>query len=67
MSLLSGMWLKRSSTNDTKIMTISKFEIRFFSVGNSKKGGDAILIRLYDKDNNPTVIVIDGGYSDSGA
>ena len=60
------MWLKRSSTNDTKIMTISKFEIRFFSVGNSKKGGDAILIRLYDKDNNPTVIVIDGGYSDNG-
>lgn len=47
-------------------MTISKFEIRFFLVGNSKKGGDAILIRLYDKDDNPTVIVVDGGYSDNG-
>lgn len=47
-------------------MVIDKFEIRFFSVGNSKRGGDAILIRLYDTQNNPTVIVVDGGYTDNG-
>ena len=29
-------------------MEIDKYEIRFFAVGNGKKGGDAIFIRLYD-------------------
>lgn len=47
-------------------MEIQKYEIKFFPVGNSKKGGDAIFIRLYDKDDNVVVILIDGGYQDTG-
>lgn len=47
-------------------MDVHKYEIKFFSVGNSKKGGDAIFIRLYDKDDNVVVILIDGGYQDTG-
>ena len=45
---------------------ISKYEIRFFTVGHSSKGGDAIFIRLYDENDNPSVVVIDGGYSENG-
>lgn len=45
---------------------ISKYEIRFFTVGHSSKGGDAIFIRLYDENDNPSVVVIDGGYSEDG-
>lgn len=47
-------------------MIVDKYEIRFFPVGKTSKGGDAILIRLYDAQNNRIVIVIDGGYSDDG-
>lgn len=47
-------------------MIVDKYEIRFFPVGKSSKGGDAILIRLYDAQNNLYVIVIDGGYTDDG-
>lgn len=47
-------------------MEIYKYEVKFFSVGNNTKGGDAIFIRLYDKDDNVTVILIDGGYQDTG-
>lgn len=45
---------------------IRDYEIRFFRVGTSSKGGDAILVRLIDEYNNPTVIVIDGGYKENG-
>lgn len=47
-------------------MIVDKYEIRFFPVGKTTKGGDAILIRLYDAQNNCCVIVIDGGYTDDG-
>lgn len=47
-------------------MVVDKYEIRFFPVGKSSKGGDAILIRLYDAQNNLCVIVIDGGYTEDG-
>ena len=47
-------------------MIIDKYEIRFFPVGKTTKGGDAILLRLYDAQNNRCVIVIDGGYADDG-
>ena len=45
---------------------IKAYEVRFFRVGTSSKGGDAILIRLVDENNNPTVIVVDGGYKENG-
>ena len=45
---------------------IEKYEIRFFIVGKASKGGDAIFIRLYDEQDKPTVIVIDGGYAENG-
>lgn len=47
-------------------MIIDKYEIRFFPVGKTSKGGDAILLRLYDAQDNCCVIVIDGGYTDDG-
>lgn len=47
-------------------MKVDKYEIRFFPVGKTSKGGDAILIRLYDAQNNCCVIVIVGGYTDDG-
>lgn len=47
-------------------MEVSKYEIRFFSVGETKKGGDAIFIRLYDENDNVVVILIDGGYQATG-
>ena len=47
-------------------MVVEKYEIRFFAVGTTKKGGDAIFIRLYDKDSNVKVILIDGGYQETG-
>ena len=47
-------------------MEIVDYEIRFFAVGNTKKGGDAIFIRLYDQDDNVIVILIDGGYQETG-
>lgn len=45
---------------------ISAYEVRFFQVGTATKGGDAILIRLLDEYRNPTVIIIDGGYRETG-
>lgn len=49
-------------------MTIvnNKYHIRFFSVGNASKGGDAILIELFDEGDNPHLILIDGGYQETG-
>ena len=43
-----------------------KYHIKFFSVGNSSKGGDAILIELFDEEDNPHLILIDGGYQETG-
>lgn len=45
---------------------INAYEIRFFQVGNASKGGDAILIRLLDEYQKTTVIVVDGGYKETG-
>lgn len=45
---------------------ISAYEVRFFQVGTATKGGDAILIRLQDEYLNNTVIIIDGGYRETG-
>ena len=45
---------------------INAYEIRFFQVGSASKGGDAILIRLLDEDQKPTIIVVDGGYKETG-
>ena len=44
----------------------NKYCVRFFKVGNDTKGGDAILIKLFDERDNPFVILIDGGYKDAG-
>lgn len=43
-----------------------KYQIRFFPVGTASKGGDAILIRVYDEYDNERLILIDGGYGDTG-
>lgn len=45
---------------------VTAYEVRFFRVGTSSKGGDAILIRLVDENNIPTIIIVDGGYKDDG-
>lgn len=44
----------------------NKYSIRFFSVGEKSKGGDAILIELYDREDNKYPILIDGGYQTTG-
>lgn len=44
----------------------NKYCVWFFPVGKGIKGGDAILIELYDTDNNPYVFLIDGGYKETG-
>lgn len=44
----------------------NKYCVRFFHVGNDTKGGDAILIELFDETGNPFVILIDGGYKETG-
>ena len=44
----------------------NKYCVRFFHVGNDTKGGDAILIELFDERDNPFVILIDGGYTETG-
>lgn len=44
----------------------NKYCIRFFHVGNDTKGGDAILIELFDEKDNPFIILIDGGYKETG-
>lgn len=45
---------------------IKRYEVRFFAVGNASKGGDAIFIRMYDEEDRPKVVVIDGGYAENG-
>lgn len=45
---------------------INAYEIRFFQVGSASKGGDAILIRFLDEYQRQTVIVVDGGYKETG-
>ena len=45
---------------------ISSYELRFFRVGNSTKGGDAILLRTIDKNNETSIAIIDGGYKETG-
>ena len=45
---------------------IKSYEVRFFRVGSSSKGGDAILVRLIDENDNSTIIIIDGGYKENG-
>ena len=47
-------------------MRPSTYEVRFFSVGNNTKGGDAIFIRFVDENSKWRVIVIDGGYTENG-
>lgn len=44
----------------------SKYCVCFYQVGNDTKGGDAILIELFDERNNPFVILVDGGYKETG-
>ena len=43
-----------------------KYQIRFFKVGEGVKGGDAILITLYDERDKTHLILIDGGYKNTG-
>lgn len=47
-------------------MRTDKYLIRFFKVGTGTKGGDAILIRLYDDNDREHLVLIDGGYKDTG-
>ena len=50
----------------SKSMRPDRFEIRFFPVGDKTKGGDAILIQLFDFANKKHVVLIDGGYWATG-
>jgi beta-lactamase superfamily II metal-dependent hydrolase len=55
--------------NITMDTTQQGLEIDFLPVGNGEKGGDAITVRfgdLYGTPDEQTVIVIDGGYKDTG-
>ena len=45
---------------------IIAYEITFFQVGNASRGGDAILIRLLDEQQRPTIIIVDGGFYNTG-
>lgn len=45
---------------------INSYELRFFRVGAASKGGDAILLRIIDEYRNSKVVVIDGGYKETG-
>lgn len=47
-------------------MKTDKYQIQFFSVGNESKGGDAIIIEVFDDKDNPHIAIIDGGYSQDG-
>ena len=47
-------------------MKINKYQIRFFSVGAESKGGDAILIEVFDENDKPHLAIIDGGYREDG-
>ena len=46
------------------------YEVDFLGVGSESKSGDAIVIRfdnLHGTRNEQTVVIIDGGFSDTGA
>lgn len=47
-------------------MKTNKYLIRFSQVGNGSKGGDAILIRLFDDNDGEHLVLIDGGYKETG-
>lgn len=47
-------------------MKTDKYLIRFFKVGTGAKGGDAILIRLFDDNGGEHLALIDGGYKETG-
>ena len=47
-------------------MKTNKYLIRFFQVGSCSKGGDAILIRLFDEYDHEHLVLIDGGYKETG-
>ena len=47
-------------------MKTDKYHIRFFRVGDASKGGDAIVIEVFDVVYNPHIAIIDGGYADDG-
>lgn len=47
-------------------MKTDKYHIRFFRVGDASKGGDAIVIEVFDEEDNPHITIIDGGYADDG-
>jgi beta-lactamase superfamily II metal-dependent hydrolase len=45
-----------------KLIRTDKYHIRFFQIGEKTKGGDAILIRLFNEADEEVIILIDGGY-----
>lgn len=47
-------------------MKTDKYHIRFFRVGEASKGGDAIVIEVFDEEDNPHIAIIDGGYAADG-
>lgn len=47
-------------------MKTDKYHIRFFTVGKASKGGDAIVIEVFDEEDNPHIAIIDGGYAENG-
>ena len=47
-------------------MKTDKYHIRFFRVGDASKGGDAIVIEVFDKSDKPHIAIIDGGYAGDG-
>lgn len=47
-------------------MKTNKYLIRFSQVGSGSKGGDAILIRLFDENDKEHIVLIDGGYKETG-
>lgn len=48
------------------IIKTNKYHIKFFKVGEASKGSDAIVIELFDTEDNPHIVIIDGGYSKTG-
>lgn len=44
----------------------NKYQIKFFRCGDGSKGGDGIVIRLFDIDDKQHLYVIDGGYQATG-
>jgi hypothetical protein len=51
---------------DLNKMNITGFEIDFLPVGEKSASGDAILFRCIDDNGVYTVILIDGGYAETG-